>query len=111
MVIGAYGVIGARLVPRLQAAGHDVLGTARSAGKLQQLRALGAEGVVLDVLDRAAVNRAVAEARPEAIVYEATALADVTELKHFDRSFGATSRLRTEGVDHVLEAARELDGR
>ena len=48
---GASGVIGRRLMPLLRAAGHEVVGTTRSADKAEALRALGAEPVVVDVFD------------------------------------------------------------
>jgi nucleoside-diphosphate-sugar epimerase len=106
-VSGAGGAIGARLVPQLVAAGHEVVGSTRSPDKEARLRELGAEPVVLDVLDAAAVRKAVAAARPDAIVHQATALAGLSDYKHFDRSFAATNRLRTEGTDALLAAARE----
>jgi nucleoside-diphosphate-sugar epimerase len=106
LVIGATGAIGTHLVPQLRARGHDVIGTSRFAAKADRLRALGAEPLVLDVLDAEATRRAVATAQPDAIIYEATALADLSDFKHFDRSFAQTNRLRTEGVDIVLAAAR-----
>jgi len=105
-VAGATGAVGKRLVPQLIARGHDVIGTSRSRERADQLRAQGAEAVVLDVLDREAVGEAVLAARPDAIVHEATALAAVSDVRHFDRSFAATNRLRTEGTDALLAAAR-----
>jgi nucleoside-diphosphate-sugar epimerase len=62
--------------------------------------------VVLDLLDAQAVHEAVGAARPDAIVHEATAFKGVSDLKHFDDSLAATNRLRTEGTDHLLAAAR-----
>jgi nucleoside-diphosphate-sugar epimerase len=106
-VTGATGAIGARLVPQLVERGHEVIGTSRSAGKGDRLRAQGADAVVLNVLDREAVREAVRAARPEAIVHQATALAGLTDFKHFDRSFAQTNRLRTEGTDALLAAAHE----
>jgi nucleoside-diphosphate-sugar epimerase len=106
-VAGATGAIGARLVPQLVERGHEVIGTSRSAGKVERLRALGAEPVLLDLLDREAVRAAVLAARPAAIVHQATALAGLSDFKHFDRSFAQTNRLRTEGTDTLLAAARE----
>jgi nucleoside-diphosphate-sugar epimerase len=53
------------------------------------------------------VREAVAAARPEAIVHEATALAGTIDFKHFDRSFAPTNWLRTDGTDALLAAARE----
>ena len=60
LVIGASGVIGRRLVPQLIEAGHEVIGTSRSAEKAERLHAQGAHGVVLDALDAGAVRRAAA---------------------------------------------------
>jgi nucleoside-diphosphate-sugar epimerase len=106
-VAGATGAIGSRLVPLLASRGHEVVGTSRSADRAGRLRQLGAEPVVLDVLDRQAVRAAVAAARPDAIVHQATALAGISDMKHFDRSFAVTNRLRTEGTDALLAAAGE----
>jgi nucleoside-diphosphate-sugar epimerase len=82
-----------------------VIGTCRSPAKVDRLHDLGAEPVVLDILDPQAVERAVVDAKPEAIVHEATALAGLTDFKHFDRSFAQTNRLRTAGTDALLAAA------
>jgi nucleoside-diphosphate-sugar epimerase len=107
-VAGASGAIGSRLVPRLVEDGHEVIATTRSAANADRLSALGAEPVILDLLDRAAVRDAVATARPDAIIHQATALAGVSDYKHFDRSFAQTNRLRTEGTDALLAAGREV---
>jgi 2-alkyl-3-oxoalkanoate reductase len=104
---GASGAIGARLVPQLLERGHEVIGSSRTPEKADRLRALGAEPVVLDVLDPAAVRHAIAGARPDAIVHEATALTGLSDFKHFDRAFGPTNLLRTAGTDALLGAARE----
>ncbi len=106
-VAGASGAIGSRLVPQLIDRGHDVVGTSRSPGNASRVRALGAQPVVLDVLDPRAVRKAVLEADPDAIVHQATALADVRFSRNFDRTFAQTNRLRTEGTDALLAAARE----
>ncbi|MDQ3675257.1 MAG: NAD(P)-dependent oxidoreductase [Actinomycetota bacterium] len=106
LVAGATGAIGRQLVPRLVAEGHDVVGMTRSPSKREALRALGARSVVADALDREAVARAVAEAEPEVIVHQLTALAGSLDMRHFDRSFALTNRLRTEGTDHLLAAGR-----
>ena len=108
-VVGATGAIGTRLVPQLIDAEHEVIGTSTSAAGADRVRALGAEAVVLDLLDREAVRRAVLESAPDAIVHEATALKDVTFSKDLDRSFVQTNRLRTEGMDSLLAAAWEAN--
>jgi nucleoside-diphosphate-sugar epimerase len=106
-VAGASGAIGTRLVPQLIDRGHEVIGTATSPERAKRVSALGAEAIVLDLLDQRAVRQAVLAAMPDAIVHEATALANLSDFKHFDRSFAQTNRLRTEGTDALLAAARE----
>jgi nucleoside-diphosphate-sugar epimerase len=108
-VAGATGAIGKQLVPLLVDAGYHVVGTTTSAGKADDLLALGAEPVVLDLLDAEAVGRAVSEAASDVVVHEATALAPVGgNLRKFDEAFAQTNRLRTEGTDNLLAAARAV---
>jgi nucleoside-diphosphate-sugar epimerase len=106
-VVGATGAIGTRLVPQLIGRGHEVIGTSRSPGNAERVRALGAEPITLDLLDAGAVRKAVLDAKPDAIVHQATALSGVRFSKDLDRSFAQTNRLRTEGTDNLLAAARE----
>jgi nucleoside-diphosphate-sugar epimerase len=108
-VAGGTGVVGRALVPQLVARGHEVTATTTSAARLGLLEQLGADGVVMDGLDAVSVGAAVAAARPDAIVHQMTALsaahAGRPDLKHPDRFFAGTIRLRSEGTDHLLAAA------
>jgi 2-alkyl-3-oxoalkanoate reductase len=106
-VAGASGAIGIRLIPQLIDAGHEVIGTHHSPSNAERVRALGAKPVAVDLLDPRAVRKAVLEAEPDAIVHQATALADIRFARNFDRTFAQTNRLRTEGTDNLLAAARE----
>jgi nucleoside-diphosphate-sugar epimerase len=106
-VAGATGAVGRRLVPILIAAGHSVTGLTHHAAKADAVRALGAEPAVADGLDAAAIHAAVAAARPDAIVHEMTDLKDASDLRAFDKAFATSNRLRTEGTDHLLAAARD----
>lgn len=105
-VAGATGAVGRRLIPQLTDAGHEVIATTRTAAKVDPLRTLGAQPVVVDGLDAAAVGEAVAHASPDVIVHQMTALSGAADLRHFDRTFAVTNRLRTEGTDNLLAAAR-----
>jgi nucleoside-diphosphate-sugar epimerase len=105
-IAGATGAVGKRLAPLLRANGHEVVGTTRSAGKVGDLRALGAQPVVVDVLDAGAVGRVLSEAQPDVVVHQATALSDLGNLRNLDEAFADTNRLRTEGTDNLLAAAR-----
>jgi nucleoside-diphosphate-sugar epimerase len=102
-VAGAAGVMGRQLVPRLVAAGHRVVGTTRTESKQTALWDLGAEPMVVDALNADQVADAVARAEPEVIVHQLTAIGHL-DFRHFDRSFAATNRLRTEGTDNLLAA-------
>ncbi|WP_234040421.1 NAD-dependent epimerase/dehydratase family protein [Micromonospora coerulea] len=107
-IAGASGAIGSQLVPQLVARGHEVVGTTRSAAKTGALRALGAEPVIVDALDPDSVADAVAKAEPEVIVHQLTALSGPPDFRHAKRMAAATNRLRTEGTDHLLAAARAV---
>ena len=111
-VAGGTGVVGRRLVPQLVSRGHQVTATTTSAGKRDLLRRLGAEPVVMNGLDAISIGEAVAKARPQVIVHEMTAINPVhagkPDIKHMDRWFATTIRLRTEGTDHLLAAAQAI---
>ena len=108
-VAGGSGVVGRRLVPQLVARGHEVTATTSSPARLGVVEQLGATGVVMDGLDAASVSAAVAKTRPEAIVHQMTGISMAhggkPDIKHMDRWFAITNRLRTEGTDHLLAAA------
>jgi nucleoside-diphosphate-sugar epimerase len=106
LVAGATGALGKQLVPRLVADAHEVAGITRSEPKLEVVRGLGATGIVADALDPDQVASAVAEAEPEVIIHQLTALSGSIDVRHFDRTFAMTNRLRTEATDHLLAAGR-----
>src|SRR3954464_2385731 len=106
-VAGATGAIGRQLVPRLVAAGHEVHGMTRSESKRAMLSGLGAVPVVADALDADQVADAVGSARPDVIVHQLTAIGPL-DLRHFDRDFALTNRLRTEGTDNLLSAGQAV---
>jgi nucleoside-diphosphate-sugar epimerase len=105
-VAGATGAMGKQLVPRLVRAGHEVVGMTRSESKQVELYDLGATPVVADALNPEQVASAVAHAQPDVIVHQLTALSGSLDIRHFDRDFALTNRLRTEGLDHLLSAGR-----
>ena len=103
-IAGATGALGSRLVPRLAERGHHVTGSTRA--NPDRVRELGAEPAVVDPLDAAAVRDAVLLARPDVVVHQLTALAGLDLGRDFDKTFAETNRLRTEGTDNLLAAAR-----
>ena len=93
LVAGATGVIGASLVPRLAAAGHEVVELSRASGT--------------DLLDRRGVHQAVQAAKPDAVVHMATAIPAEINPKRMALQFEQTNRLRREGTRNLLDAAQE----
>ena len=108
---GGSGAVGNRLVPALARAGHDVVALTRTPAKVDTIRALGAEAVVADALDRDAVVAAVQDARPEAVIHQLTAIPDRINPRKMASDFEVTNRLRSEGTDNLLEGARAAGAR
>ena len=105
-IAGATGAIGKQLVPRLVAAGHEVHGMTHSESKKVMHDEMGAVPVVADALDPNQVVEAVNRAKPDVIVHQLTAIPAKLDLRHFDRDFELTSRLRTAGTDYLFAAGR-----
>lgn len=111
LVAGATGAVGRPLVPRLQAAGHDVAALVRDEGRAAHVRGLGVEPVVADVFDAAAVREAVVAARPDVVVGQLTALPARIDLRRYAEALAPTNRLRVEATPHLLEGARAAGAR
>jgi nucleoside-diphosphate-sugar epimerase len=103
---GAGGAIGRRLTPLLRAAGHDVVGTTRSAGKVAALRALGAEPVVVDVFDAAALRRALQIAAPQVVMHQLTDLAFAPGTPRYEEGLERNAKLRIDGTRNLVAAAK-----
>lgn len=106
-VAGATGVIGVRLVPLLSEAGHDVAGMTRSPHKADMLRALGAQPVVCDAYDAAALTDAVVAFRPDTLLHHVTDLPD--ERERIPERRAAHARVLREGTRNLLSAAAAAD--
>ncbi|HEX4463788.1 MAG TPA: NAD(P)-dependent oxidoreductase [Solirubrobacterales bacterium] len=110
-VAGASGAIGRQLVPQLLAAGHEVTGMTRREENAEAIRAAGAKAVVCDVFDTVALESAVGEAAPEAVVHELTALPPRLDPKAKDNPLAPTNRLRVEGTRNLIAAAKAAGAR
>jgi 2-alkyl-3-oxoalkanoate reductase len=106
LLAGATGAVGRRLIPLLTAAGHEVAGLTRSPAKADLLRKIGAAPIVEDALDPAAVMDVVRLLKPEIVIHQLTSIPRNIDLRNFDREFTLTNRLRKEGTDYLLAAAR-----
>jgi nucleoside-diphosphate-sugar epimerase len=102
---GASGAVGRRLVPLLVAAGHRVTGTTRVSEKADELRGLGAEPVIVDVFDAAALAQKVAAARPAIVIHQLTDLPRDLDPQKMPAALVRNARIRDEGTKNLVAAA------
>ena len=106
LVAGATGAVGRQLLPLLVGAGHEVVGTTRSEGKAESIRAAGAEPAIVDVHDTDALRGVVTEARPEVVVNELTSLPEVLDYRD-PEALAATNALRGQVGPVLAQIAAE----
>jgi nucleoside-diphosphate-sugar epimerase len=108
-VVGATGAIGRPLIKQLVAAGHEVIGTTRSAETAEQLRAAGAAATIVDARDTDALRRAIITASPHVVIDQLTDLSQPLRPggAGFDDWLQATIALRLEVTPALVDAARE----
>jgi nucleoside-diphosphate-sugar epimerase len=102
-IAGATGVLGRRVVRRLAAAGHFVVGLSRSAANAEWLGANGAEARAADLFDAESVTAAAAGC--EAVLHLATAIP--THNRPARTDWDTNDRIRREGTRALLAAARQ----
>lgn len=104
LVAGGTGAVGRQLVPQALAAGHEVVALSRRRQPV--LDNWGIQHREVNVLDKPALDSAVAEIKPEAVIDLLTAIPRNVNPKHLARDFAATNRLRAEGTPNLIAAAR-----
>ncbi|RUW52508.1 NAD(P)-dependent oxidoreductase [Mesorhizobium sp. M1A.F.Ca.ET.072.01.1.1] len=108
---GGSGAIGRRLIPQLVAAGHQVAATTRRAEKAEELRAIGASPVVIDVFDAGGLLAAVAEVKPEVVIHQLTDLPAGLDPNKMGEAIVGNARVRDEGTRNLVEAATSAGAR
>lgn len=111
LLAGASGAVGRQLVPLLVAAGHRVFGTTRVAARTAELARMGAEPVVLDVLDAGAVDEAMRRVAPDVIIHQLTDLPRDLDPAKMPAALVRNARVRREGTPHLTEAASRYGAR
>jgi nucleoside-diphosphate-sugar epimerase len=101
---GASGAIGTRLVPLLVAAGHTVGAMTRSAANVDRLASMGAQPIVCDVFDRAALATAVRAFSPDLVLHQLTDLPDKVQEIPSNGSL-LNARMRVEGTRNLIYAS------
>jgi nucleoside-diphosphate-sugar epimerase len=94
----------------LLARGHTIVGMTRSPSRAAWLEQVGAGACVCDVYDAERLRAAVADARPDVLIHQLTALPQRYDVRRRDVTH-ATDRIRREGTANLIAAAREADCR
>src|SRR5262245_5561948 len=105
LLAGASGAIGRTLIPMLVAGQHEVFGAFRNPQNSSRVQSLAATPVLLYPVHGYAAHKAISEIRPNVIIHQLTAIPANLDLKHIDRDFELTNRLRTEGTRNLATAA------
>jgi nucleoside-diphosphate-sugar epimerase len=105
LLAGASGAIGRTLIPLLVEQQHEVFGLFRNPAHSDLVRSLGATPVIADVFDGQAIHARFDEIRPQAVIHQLTAIPQRIDLRHMQRDFELTNRLRTEGTRNLASAA------
>ncbi len=105
-VAGATGAIGRPLLNQLLARGHDVIALTRSPERAQSLVAEGIEPEIADVFDADSVKAAIAQAQPEVVIEQLTALPRTYSRESMSAAAPVNTRIRLEGGANVLAAAQ-----
>src|SRR5215470_7215150 len=106
LIAGATGAIGRPSVRRLRANQHEVPALTRSPDSAPALKEIGAEAVIADALDAAAVKAAVGRVRPDAVINELTSLPRHYTPAEMKAAAERDRELRVEGNTNLLEALR-----
>ena len=105
-IAGATGVIGRALVPMLQKSGHTITAITRTPGHAAALQAMGVAPVICDVFDRQKLQSVLVDASPDAVIHQLTALPDRIDPRKIQQVLAPTNRLRTEGTQILMDAAK-----
>src|SRR5262245_26941355 len=107
LIAGATGAIGTPLVRRLRANQHEVFALTRSPGSTPELKEIGAEAVIGDAMDAAAVKAAVGRIRPDAVINELTSLPRHYTPAEMKAAAERDRKVRVEGNINLLAALRD----
>lgn len=106
-VAGASGAIGKPLIAALVAAKHSVIGMTTSSAGIEALRERGADALLLNALDREAVEREIKRIRPNAIIDELTSLPKRYTPEEMKAAAPRDTQVRLEGGGNLFRAAGE----
>ncbi len=105
LLAGASGAVGQTVIPLLVQQQHEVFGVLRNSANKDRVQRLGATPVLFDALDPLAVNKHIDQIKPQIVIHQLTAIPPRIDLRHFDRDFALTNRLRIEGTRNLITAA------
>jgi nucleoside-diphosphate-sugar epimerase len=107
LIAGASGAIGRALVRRLRANQHEVFALTHSRDSAPAFKELGADPVIADALDAAAVKAAVGRIRPAAVINELTSLPRHYTPAEMKAAAERDRKVRVEGNMNLLATLRD----
>ena len=107
LIAGASGTIGRALVRRLRANQHEVFALTQSRDSATVLKEIGAEPVIADALDAAAVKAAVGQFWPDAVINELTSLPRHYTAAEMKAAAERDHKVRVEGNINLLAVLRD----
>jgi nucleoside-diphosphate-sugar epimerase len=105
-VAGGTGAIGRPTLDQLLARGHNVVALTRTQERAKSLAAQGIEPAIADVFDLDSVKAAIAQAKPEVVIEQLTALPKTYTRESMNATAALNTRIRSEGGGNVLAAAK-----
>ena len=104
-VAGATGVIGRSLCKMLVNDGWNVYGTTRSENKIELLKELGVEPIVVDVYDEKKLEDSITTIKPKIVIHQLTDLPAGLDPEKMEEALVSNAKLREIGTRNLVNAS------
>lgn len=104
-VAGATGVIGRSLCKMLVNDGWNVYGTTRSENKIELLKELGVEPIVVDVYDEKKLEESITTIKPKIVIHQLTDLPAGLDPEKMEEALVSNAKLREVGTRNLVNAS------
>ncbi|CDR33246.1 NAD-dependent epimerase/dehydratase family protein [Criblamydia sequanensis] len=107
-IAGAGGAIGLPLISYARQKGYQLFAATRNENRKKKIESLGAEAILLDVLDEKAVHQNLEAIRPDVIIDVLTSLPQEYTPSAMQEYGPKDAEVRTKGGGHLLKSAIQL---
>lgn len=105
-IAGASGVIGRLLCKMLVENGWSVYGSTRSEGKVEMLKSLGVEPIVVDVYDEKKLLEVLISIKPKIVMHQLTDLPAGLDPSKMQEALVSNAKLREVGTRNLVNASK-----